>query len=110
MKWFYNLKIGTKLIGGFITVALIAGVIGFFGITKISQINKGSELMYQRVTVPLSELSDISTSFQRVRISTGIFSLSTSFSRTVPLYRRQRPPFWPGRRQETQSCREHTAP
>lgn len=29
MKWYYNLKIGTKLILGFIVVALLAGIIGF---------------------------------------------------------------------------------
>uniref|UniRef100_C6E2Z6 Methyl-accepting chemotaxis sensory transducer n=1 Tax=Geobacter sp. (strain M21) TaxID=443144 RepID=C6E2Z6_GEOSM len=69
MNWFYNTKIGTKLLGGFITVALIAGAIGAFGITRINQIKRGSDLLYQNVTVPLSELSDISTSFQRVRIN-----------------------------------------
>ncbi len=31
MKWFYNLKIGTKLILGFVVVALIAGGIGVMG-------------------------------------------------------------------------------
>ena len=69
MKWFNNIKIGTKLLGGFITVALIAGVIGFFGITRINQMKQEITLMYQSVTVPLGDLSHISTSFQRVRIN-----------------------------------------
>ncbi|BCG46300.1 Methyl-accepting chemotaxis sensor/transducer protein [Citrifermentans bremense] len=69
MNWFYDIKIGTKLMSGFIAVALIAGVIGAFGITRINQIKQGSDLLYHSVTVPLSDLSDISTSFQRVRIN-----------------------------------------
>lgn len=31
MKWFYNLKVATKLITGFLTVALIAGIVGYVG-------------------------------------------------------------------------------
>jgi len=69
MKWFYNVKIGTKLLGGFIAVALIAGVIGLFGITRVNQLKEESALMYRRVTVPMSELAHMSTSFQRVRIN-----------------------------------------
>ncbi len=39
MRWFNNLKIGTKLLSGFIFVAIIAGAIGFIGINKIHQID-----------------------------------------------------------------------
>jgi len=69
MNWFYNLKLGTKLLTGFLSVALIAGVIGWFGITRINQIEEGGDLMYQKVAMPLSQLGDISTAFQRVRIN-----------------------------------------
>lgn len=31
MKWFYNLKVGVKLIAGFVLVAMIAGVVGVVG-------------------------------------------------------------------------------
>ncbi len=31
MKWFYNLKIGTKLMGAFIVVAMIGGLVGYTG-------------------------------------------------------------------------------
>ena len=36
MKWFYNLKISVKLLSGFLLVALIAGVVGAFGIFQIN--------------------------------------------------------------------------
>jgi methyl-accepting chemotaxis protein len=69
MNWYNNLKIGTKLLSGFISVAVIASVIGWFGIAKINQIAQGSEQMYQRITMPLSDLGDVTTAFQRARIN-----------------------------------------
>ena len=69
MQWFNNLKIGTKLVSSFAVVALIAGVIGFIGINKIHQIDVADTILYEKITVPLSDLGDISTSFQRIRIN-----------------------------------------
>ena len=69
MQWFNNLKIGTKLISGFVIVALIAGVIGFIGIQKIHQIDDGGAKLYQKITVPTAELLSISTDFQRIRVN-----------------------------------------
>jgi methyl-accepting chemotaxis protein len=40
MKWFSNLKIGTKLISAFIMVSILAGVVGIVGITNIKSIDK----------------------------------------------------------------------
>jgi methyl-accepting chemotaxis protein len=69
MQWFNNLKIGTKLISGFISVALIAGVIGFIGIKEIRVIDDADTKLYEKVTMPLGEVADIAISFQRVRIN-----------------------------------------
>jgi len=40
MQWFKDLRIGTKLIAGFVFVALIAGVIGWLGIHNINEITE----------------------------------------------------------------------
>jgi methyl-accepting chemotaxis protein len=69
MQWFNNLKIGTKLISGFIIVALVAGVIGLIGIQKIHQIDDADTKLYEKITIPLSDLGDISTAFQRIRVN-----------------------------------------
>jgi methyl-accepting chemotaxis protein len=69
MKWFYNLKISTKLLGGFISVALIAAVIGVVGFVEIGNMGENSSKLYEKVTVPTSELADMSTAFQRVRLN-----------------------------------------
>lgn len=64
---FRNLSIGKKLIGGFVIVALIAGVIGFIGISKIRTIGAADRQLYEKITVPTAQLLRISTSFQMIR-------------------------------------------
>ncbi|MDF3822953.1 MCP four helix bundle domain-containing protein, partial [Leptospira sp. 96542] len=48
MEWFNNLKVSSKLIGGFLFVASIGALIGFNGIQKSAQINDLAQLMYER--------------------------------------------------------------
>ena len=68
MKWFYNMKISTKLIVAFILVTIITGIIGFIGITDIRSLNKNDTELYENMTVPITQLGQISTSFQRMRV------------------------------------------
>ncbi|MBF0518408.1 MAG: MCP four helix bundle domain-containing protein [Nitrospirae bacterium] len=69
MKILDNMKIGTKLVGGFFIVAVIAALIGVFAIINLHKIENADTLLYEKMTVPLSQLGDISTAFQRVRIN-----------------------------------------
>jgi len=69
MEAFKNLKIGTKLIAAFLLVAGIAAVIGTVGIIKIHQIDEADTKLYEKITVPLGDLADMSIAFQRVRIN-----------------------------------------
>jgi methyl-accepting chemotaxis protein len=64
-----KIKIGPKLIGGFLIVALIAGIIGIIGIINLKTLDSEGTMLYEKMTVPISYLSDVSTSFQRVRIN-----------------------------------------
>jgi ABC-type transporter Mla subunit MlaD len=63
------MKLSTKLISGFIIVALIGAFIGFWGILKIKQIDAADTKLYEQLTVPLSQLVVISTAFQRIRVN-----------------------------------------
>ena len=69
MKWFYNLRIGTKLVSSFIVVAIIAAVVGVVGVVNIIEINNSDTLLYKNMTVPISQMADVSTSFQRLRVN-----------------------------------------
>lgn len=70
MKWYYNLKISTKLLSGFILVTIIAVFVGYMGISNLQAIDKSDTEMYENMTVPIAEMGQISTYFQRVRVNT----------------------------------------
>jgi methyl-accepting chemotaxis protein len=55
MKWFFDLKIGTKLQSGFILVAVIAGIIGWLGLSKVSQLKTSGETLYAGRLVPIQD-------------------------------------------------------
>ncbi len=68
MKWFYNLKISTKLLSAFILVALIAGVVGYTGISQITKIAQADRALYEREAIPLAEITSVNDAFQRIRV------------------------------------------
>jgi methyl-accepting chemotaxis protein len=67
MQWFLNLKVGTKLIAGFVFVALIAAVVGTIGIVNMKAIDESDTQLYTNLTVPIAQIGEISTAFQRMR-------------------------------------------
>ena len=69
MNGFNNMKVGTRLITGFLLVAVIAAIVGIVGIAKIRQIDAADTALYEKSTVPLGDLAFMSVSFQRVRIN-----------------------------------------
>ena len=69
MNWFNNLTLKGKLLTGFTLVAIVAGAIGWFGVTKIHQIDDADTRLYEKITMPLGDLGNMSTGFQRIRIN-----------------------------------------
>jgi methyl-accepting chemotaxis protein len=69
MQWYYNLKISVKLLSAFIVVAVIAGIIGGIGIVELKKLDDNGDKMYNKITIPISDLGDISTAFQRQRVN-----------------------------------------
>ncbi|AWK49599.1 methyl-accepting chemotaxis protein [Clostridium beijerinckii] len=70
MEWFSNLKISKKLITSFVLVALICGAMGGFSIYNLKSINDNDTILYTNQTVPISQLGQISTEFQKLRVAT----------------------------------------
>jgi methyl-accepting chemotaxis protein len=64
-----NLKTSVKLIGAFVIVSIISGIVGIFGITYIQAIDRADTILYQNMTVPISQLAAMDTDFQRIRIN-----------------------------------------
>ena len=69
MQWFKNLSVRTKLLSSFVFVAMIAGLVGYIGITNIGTITKEAVIMYERNTVPIGDLAAISTEYERTRVN-----------------------------------------
>ncbi|WP_224984265.1 methyl-accepting chemotaxis protein [Geomonas agri] len=68
MRWFLDLQIRFKLVGGFLILAMIAGGISWIGISKIRGIGTVDRWLYQKMTVPLGDIGEMAVGFQRVRI------------------------------------------
>lgn len=69
MEWLNDIKVSTKLMAGFVIVALIAGIIGYFGISKIKTVNKSDTELYENMARPLAWAGGISSYFQLVRVN-----------------------------------------
>ena len=78
MAWFSNMTLKGKLLVGFITVAIIAGIIGGYGIYNIRLLDAAGARMYEKVTVPLGQMADISVAFQRIRVNSRDFTSATT--------------------------------
>ena len=68
MNWFKNMRIRIKLLSSFIILAIISGIIGYVGISRINEINAKDKELYELITKPLGELSQAVFNFQQVRI------------------------------------------
>lgn len=64
-----NLSIRQKLLGGFISLGVIALVIGIIGITDIKRLDRQDKTMYEQVVNGLADLTDITTAFHQIRSS-----------------------------------------
>ncbi len=69
MKGFMNLKISAKLLIGFILVAILAGIMGVYSIINIKSLDDSDTELYEHNTVPIAQMADISTAFQRLRVN-----------------------------------------
>jgi methyl-accepting chemotaxis protein len=64
-----NMKLGTKLTGGFILVACIAALTGVVGMINIRKIADADKKMYEKMTVPVAEMGVIQSDVQQIRVA-----------------------------------------
>jgi len=67
MKWFYNLKISSKLIIAFLLVAIIAGVVGVIGLVNIVNISEADKLLYKHNTMGINYTANAGRYYQRMK-------------------------------------------
>jgi methyl-accepting chemotaxis protein len=73
MLWFRNLKISAKLLLSFMLLAFVAGVIGYVGIAEISKVASADNRLYEKMTIPITQLADLNRAFLGIR--TGVRDL-----------------------------------
>jgi len=71
------MRIGLKLMLGFLASALVGLLIGLVGIARISLSDTANSTLYQRMTVPIAQLQDITEAFLRVRVNLRDYIEST---------------------------------
>jgi len=84
MKTLNNLKTNLKLIGSFLIIALITAMVGTIGVLYIVQIDTADTHLYQNNTVPISQLAEISTAFQQIRVNLRDLYLSKTPEEAQP--------------------------
>ncbi|MBN1547942.1 MAG: MCP four helix bundle domain-containing protein [Syntrophaceae bacterium] len=75
-----NMKLGVKLIGGFMVVALITLVVGVIGITQINKIEQADTEMYEQNVKGLAGVAELNEAFLALRIQV-VYALVNKFAR-----------------------------
>jgi methyl-accepting chemotaxis protein len=65
----YSVKIGFKLVLGFLIVALIGAAVSVFGLVNMKHIDNADTFLYEKDAVPLAQLAQISGSMNIIRAS-----------------------------------------
>ena len=90
MNWYYNLRLGTKLISGFVLVALIAVSIGLIGVMNIQKMEAEGARVYEKITVPLAALQDMTCAYLQIRVAVRDMVLEPDPTKNKPYIARIR--------------------
>lgn len=69
MKLFLNLKTSVKLVSAFVLMGIILGLVGLYGMTNLGKSNEQLQFMFDERVVPISDLGDVETLYQRIRVN-----------------------------------------
>ena len=75
---FANMKIGVRLIGGFLLVSAISIVVGLIGMSNASKINDMTDAMYDKELIGLSQIKEANIELIMTGRARSNFLLATS--------------------------------
>ena len=78
MAWYRNLRIVAKLMIGFLLVACTTAAVGYIGITNVKEIERMDSVLYNNMTVPITQVADIAVTYQRIRVNSRDVLLATT--------------------------------
>jgi methyl-accepting chemotaxis protein len=70
MRWFYNLRIRTKLLTSFFLVALFILIVGIAGMVNTRKINSNLNNIYNNDLLSVKTVGDIKTNIITIRADT----------------------------------------
>jgi methyl-accepting chemotaxis protein len=68
IKSFRHWRIRTKLLSGFLTVTVLAGLVGYFGIKGIQTLDEADTYVYNSVIQPMAELTQLEAALYQNRL------------------------------------------
>ncbi len=71
-----NIGMGKKLIGSYLFIAAIAGILGYWGSMQIHELDKQDTRLYEKMTVPIGYTAEIIGFFQRQRVNSRAMMLT----------------------------------
>ncbi|HJV66743.1 MAG TPA: methyl-accepting chemotaxis protein [Geomonas sp.] len=90
MKWFYDLKVGSKLIASFIVISLITAVVGIIGIRNMGIINQKSDNMYQSELLGVSHIKEANIDLLYIARAEKNYLLSSSNEQRATFLEREK--------------------
>ncbi len=66
---FKNMKLGIKVLIGFVVMIVICIIIGIEGTVNIRKIDAADTKLYEKMTIPVGQLGKIGMSFHRIRVN-----------------------------------------
>ncbi|MEA1959720.1 MAG: methyl-accepting chemotaxis protein [Bacillota bacterium] len=88
MRRLIDMKIRTKLLCGFIMVAIFVGVVGFVGITNIRTVDDADTELYENMTLPIQYMGNIAAAFHRVRVN-QLYMITTEDDANITEYEKK---------------------
>ncbi|MCB8815491.1 methyl-accepting chemotaxis protein [Desulfosporosinus shakirovi] len=67
MKWFYNMKIGSKIISSFVLIAILAGVVGVVGIISLKNTTANFGNLFNVYGIATADVGEVGLAFQEER-------------------------------------------
>jgi methyl-accepting chemotaxis protein len=69
VRWFLDRPIGTKLLIGFLLLAAASAAVGVESVVTMRRMTAADKMLYENMTVPLSQIGHVAKQFQRIRVN-----------------------------------------
>ncbi|MGB9747464.1 MAG: methyl-accepting chemotaxis protein [Bacteroidales bacterium] len=78
-----NISVRARLAGSFIFLALLSGIVGYIGVTRINKLLKNQNLLYQQNLLTVQYVGDLTTDFNNIRVNVMKLLLSKNAKEAI---------------------------